>query len=205
LWLAINDLHRFALDNVASGVDRAGRAQLCDQLVKDVQLCWGIVEDSMRRDEANAILAIGRYVERADMVTRVIDVRASMLLGEPDRASADLQWAGVLRSLSALQMYQRTMNGPVEGTSVIRFLLGDPAFPRSARHNIEQLERIVATLPRSDRPRQACAHARAVLSSRWAELSGEDPALLRSALDTMQIAIAAVSDAVVATYVQAME
>ena len=64
----------------------------------------------MSRDEAYTMLRLGRHIERGDMVTRVLDVRAGLLLGErPERAELydDLQWSSVLRSLSALQMYNR--------------------------------------------------------------------------------------------------
>ncbi len=202
LWATVNDLFMYISAQLDHAIERAGRARFCDRIVSDVQLCWGIVEDSMRRDEANALLALGRYVERADMTTRVLDVRAVGLLGEGGETPyVDLQWAGVLRSVSALQMYQRAVHGPVEGAEVIRFLMGDEAFPRSVRHNLAQLERITATLPRSARPLQACAHARAVLSSRWDQLSGSDPAGLRVGLDAVQMAIGQVSDSILATFV----
>ncbi len=202
LWATVNDLYLYMSAQLDHAIERAGRARFCDRMISDVQLCWGIVEDSMRRDEANALLALGRYVERADMTTRVLDVRAVGLLGEgSDSPHVDLQWAGVLRSMSALEMYQRAVRSPVDGSEVIKFLLGDEACPRSVRHNLAQLERITATLPRAARPLQACAHARAVLSSRWDQLTGTDPAQLRVGLDAVQLAVAQVSDAVVATFV----
>ena len=36
---------------------------------------------------------------------------------------------GVLRSVAALQMYQRATRGPIEGSSVVRFLLFYTQFP----------------------------------------------------------------------------
>jgi uncharacterized alpha-E superfamily protein len=199
LWETVNDLYLYVGAHVEDGIERSGRSRFCDRAVADVQLCWGIVEDSMRRDEANALLALGRFVERADMATRVLDVRAVGILteGENNR-HADLQWAGVLRSMSALQMYQRTVPGPIDGVDVVRFLLADEAFPRSVRHNVQQLERIAATLPRSSVALQSCAHARSVLAG---ELQRDlSAATLRQSLDLIQIAVAAVSDSIAATY-----
>jgi uncharacterized alpha-E superfamily protein len=202
LWATVNDLHLYVSAHLDEAVDRTGRSRFCDRLIGDVQQSWGIVEDSMRRDEANALLALGRFVERADMTTRVLDVRAVGLLGEGvDTPHVNLQWAGVLRSMSALQMYHRAVQSPVHGPDVIAFLLGDEACPRSVRHNLAQLERITATLPRSSRPLQACAHARAVLSSRWGQLTGTDLGELRDGLDAVQVAVAQVSDAIVGTFV----
>jgi uncharacterized alpha-E superfamily protein len=201
-FTAVNELHLFVEAQLAAVSERASRSRVLDRVIEDVQFMWGVLEDSMRRDEANALLALGRYVERADMTTRVLDVRAVSLLTAPTADSyADLQWAGVLRSVSALQMYQRTVNGPVSGPAVVRFLLGDESFPRSVGHNLSQLERITATLPRCAVPLQACASARAELAARWDSLVSEDPEQLRDALDALQIAVAAVSDALTAAYV----
>ncbi len=202
LWTTVNDLFLFVTAHTDQGEDRTSRTRFLDRVIKDVQLCWGIVEDSMRRDEANALLALGRNIERADMTTRVLDVRAVGLTTLGDlHQHADLQWAAVLRSVSALHMYQRTVSNAVTGPDVVQFLLGDESFPRSVRHCLHQLERITATLPRSAQPLQACAHARAVLSSRWTHLTAAEPVALRSGLDALQMSIGQVSQSLVRTYV----
>jgi uncharacterized alpha-E superfamily protein len=100
--------------------------------------------------------------------------------------------------MSALQMYQRTVPGPIDGFDVVRFLLADEAFPRSVRHNVQQLERIAGTLPRSSVPLQSCAHARSVLAGELQRAF--DAATLRRSLDLIQIALGAVSDSITATY-----
>ena len=83
------------------------------------------------------MLRLGRHIERGDMVTRVLDVRAGLLLGErPEHAELydDLQWSSVLRSLSALQMYNRRSATGDGATEVIRFILGETSFPRSVAY-----------------------------------------------------------------------
>jgi len=57
------------------------------------------------------------------MTTRVLGVRAAALVGGGADQFAEVQWMGVLRSLSALQMYQRATRSPIDGTAVIDFLL----------------------------------------------------------------------------------
>ena len=52
------------------------------------------------------------------MTTRVLGVRASTLLSLPPGRHdefAEVRWMSVLRSLSALQMYQRATTGPIDG------------------------------------------------------------------------------------------
>ncbi len=98
---------------------------------------------------------LGRYIERADMTTRVLGVRAAILLslppGEVDEF-AEVQWMGVLRSLSALQMYQRATRGPIDGPAVVRFLLFDHRFPRSVAGCLAEMRTSILQAARSTPP-----------------------------------------------------
>ena len=77
----------------------------------------------MSHDEAYAMWRLGRAIERADMTTRVLGVRAAACCSarevDGDRVDDydELQWMGVLRSLSGLQMYRRAVRRPIEGAS----------------------------------------------------------------------------------------
>ena len=150
----------------------------------------------MSRDEAYTMLRLGRHIERCDMVTRVLDVRAGLLLGErPERAELydDLQWSSVLRSLSALQMYNRRSAKGAGAAEVIRFILGEGTFPRSVAYCLAGVQSSARELPLSESVLAAC---RAAL----VELSSSDPNVLldagelHSKADRLQIAIASISD-----------
>ena len=67
--------------------------------------------------------------------------RRASLLQPADGVDAthdEVQWMGVLRSLSALQMYQRATRGPIDGEAVVRFLLFDASFPRSVQGCLDE-------------------------------------------------------------------
>jgi uncharacterized alpha-E superfamily protein len=51
----------------------------------------------------------------------------------------NIQWAALLRSASALEMY-RKKHGRITPRNVVHFLLLDPEFPRSVRHCIRRAE-----------------------------------------------------------------
>ena len=70
---------------------------------------------------------------------------------------------GVLRSVWGLQMYQRAVRGPIEGTSVVRFLLEHDRFPRAVRALMREIRRALAELPDPDGPLDAVDHVEAVL------------------------------------------
>jgi len=160
----------------------------------------------MSRDEAYTMLRLGRHIERADMVTRVLDVRAGWLLGErPERAELfdDLQWSSVLRSLSAFQMFNRratpdTANGP-GAAEVIRFILGEPSFPRSVVYCLEGVASSARILPLSESVIAACRSAITELSSSDATAL-LDAAELHCKADRLQIAIGSINDRIAAAY-----
>ena len=65
----------------------------------------------MYRDEAWHFLRIGRSLERADMTTRILDVRSSDLLPDADeifesRSLESVQWISILKSLSCAQPWK---------------------------------------------------------------------------------------------------
>ena len=74
-----------------------------------------------------------------------------------------MHWLGVLRSLSALQMYQRATRGPVEARAVVRFLLFHESFPRSVAGALNEIEFSLARMTGSDDARTAVAGVRQAL------------------------------------------
>jgi uncharacterized alpha-E superfamily protein len=198
LWNVLNDLYLYVASHHSDGVARRSRSRFCERVVAESIRFSGILYATMSRDDAYDFLRLGQAIERADMTTRVIDVRASTLMAGPGDHD-DVQWMSVLRSLSALQMYQRTMRRPVDGPSTLRFLLGDPSFPRSVAHCITQVGGYVDLLPRAEQVRPACDAARATVAALPIDsLAGPE---LHDAMDDVQLAIGTVHERVMATYV----
>jgi uncharacterized alpha-E superfamily protein len=111
----------------------------------------------MMRDHSYDFLRIGRYLERADMTTRILDVRSANLL-KLQEFGADveltpfnnIQWMSVLKSLTAYQMYRQHAGVlRVRGADVLKFLLKNENFPHSVYYCILQVERCLYGLPNS--------------------------------------------------------
>jgi uncharacterized alpha-E superfamily protein len=145
-------------------------------------------------------LRLGRLLERADMTTRVLDVRAASLMEATteEHFYADIQWAGMLRSLSALQMYHRTGNREVVDASAVDFVLHEGQFPRSVRYGLSQVQSMIAGLPRSELVLPACTAAQLVLDA--IDPKTLDAEGVHRAADDLQIALADIHDAVASTY-----
>jgi uncharacterized alpha-E superfamily protein len=93
----------------------------------------GITEATMSHGEAWHFLQVGELLERADKTSRILDVKYFILLPDmQDVGSAidNIQWAALLRSASALEMY-RKHSKQISPAKVADFLILNRDFPRS--------------------------------------------------------------------------
>jgi uncharacterized alpha-E superfamily protein len=93
----------------------------------------GITDATMSHGEGWHFARLGRLLERADKTSRILDVKYFILL--PAAADVgtpfdDIQWAAVLKSASALEMY-RKRHGRLSPDRVADFLILDREFPRA--------------------------------------------------------------------------
>lgn len=201
-WEVLNQLHLWAEQTRHQAVDRRTRLGWTAQLIRQCQLLSGLLEGTMSHDDTYAFLEIGRGLERADMTTRVLDVQAGILVGQRDGATpyADLTWTGVLRSLSAHQMFRRTAGSTVTGPAALRFLLRDPQFPRSVERCLIEISRALLELCRHNDPMAGCAEVQQLLEQ--AELDGLGATGLHDYADRLQQGLGRLHDLLVATYFQ---
>jgi uncharacterized alpha-E superfamily protein len=190
-WQAVNDLHQYVGVEADRGADRRARERFTRHVVNDSRRIDGILATTMSHDEAYAMWRLGRALERADMTTRVLGVRAAAVLiaalpgpGPYD----DLLWMGVLKSLSGLQMYRRVVRGPIEGHAVVTFLLEHDRFPRAVRALLREIRRALGELPDPGELFDEVDAVDAVL--RRSTASGIDGAELDDAMEALQVALA---------------
>lgn len=197
MWQTINDLYHYVSSRHEEGVRRASRSRFLRHVIGECQRSVGILSGTMSRDAAYAMMRLGRNLERADMTTRVLDVRAVSLLGETN-AYDSIQWAGVLKSLSAFQMYRRSASEPISADDVVHFCLTEETFPRSVSHCLTEAGKSLASLPRSSEPRRMCTDSVMALSAM--DLHGVDGPSLHGLCDRLQSTIAEVTEACTAAY-----
>lgn len=148
-WERLNELHLFARENIQSGLTRKGRDAFLEGIIEGSQGITGLLGSVMYRDAAWQFARIGRNLERADMTTRIIDVRSTDLFPDdlPESRSLDtLQWISVLRSLSGYQSYRRHVAIRVNRADVLGFLLHDSVFPRAVLHCVNAVEESLGEL-----------------------------------------------------------
>jgi uncharacterized alpha-E superfamily protein len=200
-WEQVNTVYLEAGRNLARKPNPRARYDHLNAVVVGCQELAGIVEGTMSRDWAFEFFRAGRHLERADMTTRIIDVRAASRL--PDTVGdltpfENVLWMGVLRTLSAYQMYRRHTHGMVRRPDVLTFLFTDPVFPRSFLHCVTRVEESLRNLPGAEGPlRTARAVGKLVTEVAPADLGREE---LHQFIDDLQLGLAALNDRITDAY-----
>lgn len=151
-WEAINDLYLYAKDNLERGISRQGRYNFLKVIIRGAQQIAGLLSGTMSHTHAYDFVLLGRLLERADMTTRILDVRSANLL--PQHADEltpfeNIQWMSVLKSLSAYQMYRQQVRLRVRGRDVFKFLLQDALFPRTVCYCLNNIQDCLNKLPKN--------------------------------------------------------
>jgi uncharacterized alpha-E superfamily protein len=201
-WQTVNALSHYVASGASSGVRRQTRDRFLARVVDDSRRVDGVLDSTMTRQNSYRMFRLGRVIERADMTTRVLGVRAAALLQQQadgiEPISDEVQWMGVLRSLSALQMYQRATRGPIEGEAVVRFLLYDASFPRSVQSCLDEIRSLLVSLPTPHDVLSVLDEAEAVLAD--ARPIASDGHELDDAMDRVQTAVTRLDQAIHARF-----
>jgi len=201
-WEQVNDLYLMAKSNAPSGYSKKGRYDYLRKVILGAQTITGLLAGTMLHDIGYDFLRMGRNLERADMTTRIIDVRSANLLPEHEDLTPyeNIQWMSVLKSLTAYQMYRRTIQVRVRRPDVLKFLLKDKRFPRSFFHALLEVKGCLRHLPRND-------EAVALLNEVGKKVLRADQAILKQDelhrfIDELQLGLADLNQAITVTYFQ---
>jgi uncharacterized alpha-E superfamily protein len=124
---------------------------------------WGLSGATTSRDDTWLFMDLGRSIERADMIARLLMTRS--LAG-----TIGANWTTLLRSCAAHEAYLRRVRSLVSEERAAEFLLIDRMFPRSIAYNLNRAERIVAELDPDAQRRSPAAQARFALGRARSDL-----------------------------------
>lgn len=142
-WRQINTFHNRMREVSSEDVRVPNASRLLDEIRRACHEHSGILEGTFFRDEAWSFYQLGRYLERADQTTRLLDIKYHLLLPSvADVGSAiDLsQWNAVLRAATGYQAFRRVYSDRMSPAAVAGFLLFNDAFPRSIVHCLNQID-----------------------------------------------------------------
>jgi uncharacterized alpha-E superfamily protein len=108
--------------------------------VRDCALAFqGLADSTLAHGEDWHFFCLGKYLERADAIARVLMLQAHLLSPSGNgstRQDETVRWLAVLRSCGCAEAYARYYSLRVEPARVIEFLLFNPIFPQSIRFSL---------------------------------------------------------------------
>ncbi len=110
MWEQLNEFY-LMVNNAADNANGLTDPQELFASVKmSSHLFQGVTDATMTHGEGWHFARLGRVLERADKTSRILDVKYFILLptlADVGTAFDDIQWAAVLRSASAFEMYRK--------------------------------------------------------------------------------------------------
>ncbi len=135
MWLQLNKFYLMVSAAAQNSSAQADPYEFFPEVRNAGHLFNGVAAATMTQGESWHFFHMGRMIERADKTSRMLDVKYFLLLRsvqDVGTAFDDIQWAAVLRSASAFEMY-RKRHGRISPKAIVQFLLLDGEFPRAVR------------------------------------------------------------------------
>lgn len=210
LWEALNRLYLFLHSPAARRLWHDNPHDFFNDIRNGSLLLQGMADATIVRNEGWLFMQLGRYLERADKTSRMLDVRhASAPSPEaatgPTHQADVLAWSAMLRSCSAWDAYKALHGSEVLPLHVAEFLLLSEDFPRSVRFCVQQLNAALRRISGvaegrfSNDAEKHCGRLLAELQfSAGADLFTPD---LHTYIDRLQAKLNAIGDALFQAYI----
>ncbi|MGB1123589.1 MAG: alpha-E domain-containing protein [Phycisphaeraceae bacterium] len=144
MWEQINDFyHWFHDESRGNGMLMREPGDFYRIVMQQCMLFHGITDATMSRGLGWHFANLGRQLERADKIGRLLDVKYFTLLPKVQDVNTPLdnmQWSTLLRSVSGFEMYRKRYQ-EIEVRHVVDFLVLDRLFPRSVQYCLFEAER----------------------------------------------------------------
>ena len=143
MWMQLNVFHRDVMGIEASELDGDALSRLCRRIKEGVQAYTGITEGTFFRDQGWHFYELGRQLERADQMTRMLDIKYHLLVrgtAEERRLVELTQWNAVLRAAAGYHAFRRVAQAGFQPGDVVAFLLSDTTFARSVALCVSEMD-----------------------------------------------------------------
>ena len=152
-------------------------------VLEGAYLFHGVTDATMSHGEGWQFIQLGRNVERADSLTKLLEThfrRVALPLDNLIEDAGYLEWVGLLRGCEAFEAYCKSHTAEIRPLRVAEFLLLNPEFPHSIRFSVDRINaalHLIADLAerRAAPPTRIAGRLRAQLSfSQIEEIMSQD-------------------------------
>jgi uncharacterized alpha-E superfamily protein len=137
MWEQLNTLHLSLVDAAMLVEAQASPHTFFRRVREGAQFFHGLADSTLAHEEPWHFVCLGKYLERADCVARLLYRQAHLLTpADSGREDPTVRWLAVLRSCGSAEAYARYYSLRVEPARVVEFLLLNPVFPQSVRFSL---------------------------------------------------------------------
>ncbi|HSZ75336.1 MAG TPA: alpha-E domain-containing protein [Rhizomicrobium sp.] len=110
-------------------------------VLEDLFTLGGVTYTTLRHGEGWHFLELGRFIERAQLVSRLLDIHFGLAPGyaQPLPAPKYFDWLVLLKFCTAFEPYSREYTATIRPEKIVEFLLFDAEFPHSVRFAVDRL------------------------------------------------------------------
>lgn len=183
LWLQVNSFYNRFRNLPDTAHAEARIAQTCEMVKKEAYAQLGVANATLYRDAAWHFYTFGVMIERADQMSRLLDVRFAQIPGaahdEPGELGDYGFWSVLLRSAASLQAFLRIAHRHRDPDTVARFLIFNRSLPRSIVFCVAEMERGMNELrSRFEARSTSTAHQRIDILRETLSEAEQDPRLI---------------------------
>jgi uncharacterized alpha-E superfamily protein len=132
MWGQLNVFHNKVRALSVADTQPSHLSGLCAFLKESCLTHAGITAATLYRDQGYSFYAIGKYIERGDQTSRLVDIKYHTLLPKVSDVGGALdisQWHALLRAASGYYAFRRVYPSEMTPALVAGFLLMNSAFP----------------------------------------------------------------------------
>ncbi|QIY83660.1 alpha-E domain-containing protein [Chryseobacterium sp. NEB161] len=150
VWQCLNDFHHLMKDHFLHNQARFGDPiSVFDTLINQSMVYYGVVDNSLARDEGYCFLQLGKYVERILNMLNLIR-KQWVLYGEDLLDNDYSSWRYFLSSVTGYNFYLRNNLGTMEKERIFYQMLYEPLFPSSISYCLHEIEKYARHLQASE-------------------------------------------------------
>jgi len=140
MWESINATYLESL-TFSAAMPESARGEFLEWVKYRAHLMRGVASGTQLRDEAAHFSSIGRFLERADNTTRMLEARWRDPGGRGERLIPEAtEWAVLLRAVSAFEVFRRLYREGVTPQRVTEMLLMRDDLPQGVHRCLDELQ-----------------------------------------------------------------
>jgi uncharacterized alpha-E superfamily protein len=167
-------------------------ARVFRESLEELQTLEGVTFSTLRHGEGWHFLELGRYIERAQLVSRLLDIHFGVDApgyAEPPPPPKYLDWLVLLKFCTAFEPYCKEYTAAIRPERIAEFLLFDPEFPHSVKFAVDRVRDALARVAPGAPPSRRAACERLAGRLKAAVDFGQIDELIGGSIDTFLVEI----------------